>query len=307
MRTLLFLLFTLFIGVTIAKPLSLREAKPEKKVFVVSHRGDWQVAPENSLGALYAALRAGVDVVETDVRLTKDEQCVILHDRLLDRTTTGRGDVSTFTLEEVQTFRLRDALGTTTQEHVPSLCEFFTAAKGKVYLYLDKAGAENGRVIPFILALAREMEMLDQLIFVLNWRYEKARAVFGDDLERVLYCPVISDDIPDLEQYVEEWLRMSKPVAFQFRFHTLESKSYALLPRVLETGARAFVAATWPHHTANHDDRISLFETPDNGWGWLLDQGFTIIETNHPRAFIDYLSKRHAQDAHTCEQTNEQP
>ena len=47
------------------------------------------------------------------------------------------------------------------------------------------------------------------------------------------------------------------------------SKTFRLLPRVLDSGAKAFVAATWADHTAGHDDRVSFFDSPDKGWGWL--------------------------------------
>ena len=47
---------------------------------------------------------------------------------------------------------------------------------------------------------------MKKLMRVLDWPCEKARAVFGDDLERVLYCPVIEEKIPDLDAYVDDWL-----------------------------------------------------------------------------------------------------
>ena len=47
-------------------------------VLVASHRADWKLAPENSLAALENAIRYGVDIVETDVRRTKDGHLVIV-------------------------------------------------------------------------------------------------------------------------------------------------------------------------------------------------------------------------------------
>ena len=65
------------------------------------------------------------------------------------------------------------------------------------------------------------------------------------------------------------------------------------LPRVLESGSRAFVASTWPNHTAGHDDLVSIFQRPSEGWGWLIEQGFTILETNFPKDLIQYLQSAH--------------
>ena len=291
MKWLLTSLFLLTVSGGFAKGLPLKGEG--RTIQVVSHRGDWQVAPENSMGAFRAAIQAGVTILETDVRLTQDGHCVLLHDATLDRTTTGRGLLAQMTLDEVQTLRLRDALGTTTAESIPTLRDALLLAKAHgVYLYLDKAGVNNGEAIPAILAVAKELDALDHLIFVLNWSYDKAKAVFGEDLASVGYCPVIADDIPNLDTYVETWLTQATPFAFQFRFKQLDSKSYKLLPKILNSPARAFIAATWSTHTAGHDDRASLLTHPDAGRGWLLEQGFTLIETNHPRALLQYLATR---------------
>ncbi|NMO54121.1 glycerophosphodiester phosphodiesterase [Actinoplanes sp. TBRC 11911] len=59
----------------------------------VAHRGYSAVAPENTLPAFAAAIRGGATFVEFDVRTTADGIPVVIHDRTLDRTTTGTGDV----------------------------------------------------------------------------------------------------------------------------------------------------------------------------------------------------------------------
>jgi glycerophosphoryl diester phosphodiesterase len=59
----------------------------------VAHRGYSAVAPENTLPAFVAALRGGATIVEFDVRTTADGVPVVIHDRTLERTTTGTGPV----------------------------------------------------------------------------------------------------------------------------------------------------------------------------------------------------------------------
>ncbi|MBR5592031.1 MAG: glycerophosphodiester phosphodiesterase family protein [Kiritimatiellae bacterium] len=263
-------------------------------VFVASHRADWQFAPENSLAALQNALHFGADIIETDVRMTKDGKIVMMHDPTVNRTTNGSGAICELTLDEIRALRLKDCFGAITPHRVPTLEEYFTAAKGKACLYLDKTaydlpGHDEGTLVRKILEIARACGTLEETIFVLPWPYEKAKRIFGDDLEKVRYCPVIEDKIPNLESYVDEYLTKLKPFAFQFRMVSLGSQAYALLPKILASPSRAFVAATWPHHTAGHDDRVSLFEAPEKGWGWLIKQGFTILETNHPRELVRYL------------------
>jgi glycerophosphoryl diester phosphodiesterase len=67
----------------------------------VAHRGYSAVAPENTLPAFAAAVRAGASHVEFDVRTTADGVPVVIHDRTLDRTTTGAGHVWDLSASEV--------------------------------------------------------------------------------------------------------------------------------------------------------------------------------------------------------------
>lgn len=70
--------------------------------FVVAHRGASAVLPEHTLAAYELALKEGADGVECDVRLTRDGHMVCVHDRRLDRTSTGVGLVSTMTLAQLR-------------------------------------------------------------------------------------------------------------------------------------------------------------------------------------------------------------
>jgi glycerophosphoryl diester phosphodiesterase len=68
---------------------------------VFAHRGGADALPEHTLGAYLRALNEGVDGLECDVRLTRDGHLVCVHDRRLNRTSNGRGLVSTKTLAEL--------------------------------------------------------------------------------------------------------------------------------------------------------------------------------------------------------------
>jgi glycerophosphoryl diester phosphodiesterase len=81
------------------------------QVYVAAHRGDWRDAPENSIRAMKDAEQMGVDIVEFDLKKTSDGQLVVMHDKTLDRTTTGSGAVSDHTLAEVERLKLRAGTG----------------------------------------------------------------------------------------------------------------------------------------------------------------------------------------------------
>ncbi len=73
---------------------------PERPL-VFAHRGSSQAQPEHTLGAYLRAIEEGADGLECDVRLTRDGHLVCLHDRRLERTSNGRGRVSTHTLAQL--------------------------------------------------------------------------------------------------------------------------------------------------------------------------------------------------------------
>lgn len=72
--------------------------------FVVAHRGASADRPEHTLAAYELALREGADGVECDVRLTRDGHLVCVHDRRVDRTSSGTGFVSDLTLAQLREF-----------------------------------------------------------------------------------------------------------------------------------------------------------------------------------------------------------
>ncbi len=69
---------------------------------LVGHRGDSHQAPENTAEAFIRAVEMGVDVIETDVHLTRDGELVIWHDPTLERNTDGEGRIEDFSLKELK-------------------------------------------------------------------------------------------------------------------------------------------------------------------------------------------------------------
>ena len=68
---------------------------PYPRIF--AHRGGGSLAPENTLAAMRMGQTLGYGAVEFDVKLSKDEIALLLHDTTLERTTTGRGRACDFT------------------------------------------------------------------------------------------------------------------------------------------------------------------------------------------------------------------
>lgn len=76
---------------------------------IIGHRGARDEAPENTLCGFNYALRLGIRTIEFDVRLTRDEQAVIMHDATVDRTTNGTGAIADLTVTDLATLDARSA------------------------------------------------------------------------------------------------------------------------------------------------------------------------------------------------------
>ncbi len=75
---------------------------PPPGIVIVAHRGFSGCAPENTHAAFSQAADLGVEAVECDVRLTRDSEVVVIHDKKVNRTTDGRGAVNSLTLRELK-------------------------------------------------------------------------------------------------------------------------------------------------------------------------------------------------------------
>jgi glycerophosphoryl diester phosphodiesterase len=113
------------------------------RLWIVAHRGGRELRPENTLAAFKHSIRLGIDMIETDVRWSKDQHLVLIHDRTLERTTNGFGPVNEFTLKDLQQL---DAGSHFDQkfhrERIPTLEELFQIAKNKIKILLDAKGDE---------------------------------------------------------------------------------------------------------------------------------------------------------------------
>lgn len=115
----------------------------------VAHRGDWAYYPEDSLESFLSAIAAGCDVIETDVRETRDHVLVLMHDETLGRTTDwsskkGKNGLPTsdklsdWTYAELMQLTLKTKDGSATKYKIPTLYEALLVMKDRCFVLLDK-------------------------------------------------------------------------------------------------------------------------------------------------------------------------
>ena len=85
-----------------SQPLEPHSYFAEADFFVIAHRGGAGLRPENTMAAFTHSMDLGVDVLDMDLRQSKDGALIILHDRKVDRTTDGHGRADGLTLAQLQ-------------------------------------------------------------------------------------------------------------------------------------------------------------------------------------------------------------
>ena len=96
---------------------------------MASHRGDWRNYPENSIAAIESVIGMGVDIMELDLKLTKDSVLVLCHDHTIDRTTSGKGRVCDITYDSIRRCVLKTGHGVKTTHRMPTLREALEVCK----------------------------------------------------------------------------------------------------------------------------------------------------------------------------------
>jgi len=150
---------------------------------VTGHRGAAGLEPENTLRSIRKAIDLGVDRVEIDVRVTRDDQLVVIHDETVDRTTNGHGYVRDLTFNELR--KLDAGKG----ERIPTLEEVLKLTKGKVILQIELKAAEATEPTVHLV----ERNKAEREVIITSFMHELLRRVH--DLNPVLRTGALFFDV----------------------------------------------------------------------------------------------------------------
>jgi len=159
----------------------------------LAHRTDFVYYPECSLEGMLSCIMAGVDAIELDVRLTKDNIPVVLHDEKLNRLTdfgskAGKDGlpaseyVGDWTYEQLRELNMLMSDGSLTDYKVPTLYEcLYLAGQYDTMLTLDEkadetatpvfAATETSCLLDDMQSIAVQTDTLDNLLYY--YRYWK--------------------------------------------------------------------------------------------------------------------------------------
>ncbi len=258
-----------------------------KEVLVVAHRGDWRYAPENSVLSLERSISMGVDIVEIDLKKSKDGVLILLHDQTLDRTTSGKGKPGDYTWQELQKFTLKNEHGGPTRQKIMTFEDCMQRAKGKVMINIDKGYDYYQEAY----AILEKTGTVDHAIIKSNKTYEEVKRENGDLLGgKLAFMPIVNLANPQAKSVITTYEKQLKPVAYELNFNTdqaLEESGYQTIP---QTGSKIWFNSLWASLNAGHDDEKSVEENdPEAGWGWLISHGARLLQTDRPQELLNYL------------------
>ncbi|WP_420320121.1 glycerophosphodiester phosphodiesterase family protein [Flagellimonas sp.] len=256
-----------------------------KEIMVVAHRGDWRNAPENSIQAIQNCIDMGVDMVEIDIRETKDGHLVLMHDETIDRTTNGKGRVKDWTLDSLRTLQLKDGLGVPTPHKIPTLQEALMTTKDKILVNLDKSYTIFDKCFQII----KLTGTLDQVIIKGTKTREQVEAEFGTYLDKVYFMPIVRLG-QNSQPVVDDYLKNRKPVAFEFIVPNDTTGLDIYFNEIRQKGVGVWVNSLWPKLSGGHDDEKAAIDI--DTYQWYIDNNIDIIQTDRPELLLNFLRSK---------------
>lgn len=242
-------------------------------IMVIAHRGFSGQAPENTRASFQKAVELGSDMIELDVRLSKDGQVVVIHDDTIDRTTNGRGKVADYSLKELKQFDAGSWFAPQfSGEQIPTLKEVLELAKGKILVNIEIKDESLGQY--------SIMDLADRAL------QEVKKAGMEDQVIFVSFYPVALERIKERDSRIWVGLLYHKPwnslpeVTGRRSFPVLGLRNSYLtkgkIARIHQEGMKVNV------YTVNSEKEMEQFV------GWGIDG----IITNYPDRLTKILQKK---------------
>ena len=270
---------------------TLTPARQKNGVLVASHRG---VAagniPCNTMAAFEAAMRQGADILETDVILNDEGKLFIFHCKQEPNHLNKAIRLERMTAEEILAQRFVNTDNDETPYGVITLDSFLETFKHRVLINLDHAWD----FLPETVKAIRRHGMKEQILLK-----TPAKQKFFDVMEEVapdlMFMPVIkeTDTCTELLENMDinfvaaelVFAQEDSPLCQPDYIKAHHDKGRQLWVNPLLYSYKAQL-------TAGHNDDIAITGDPEFGWGWLVDKGFDILQTDWPLQLRLFLNNR---------------
>ncbi|MFT3701579.1 MAG: glycerophosphodiester phosphodiesterase family protein [Agriterribacter sp.] len=254
----------------------------KNKLVIIAHRGDHTKVAENTVESVKEAIKSGADYVEIDLRTSKDGFLVLQHDKTVDRMTNGTGNVKDLTLDELKKLVVASKKNPSRKTYrVPTFDEVLKAAKNKINIYLDFKDAD----------VAQTWQQIQDA------GMEKQVAVYVNSVQQYKDWRKIAPSVPVITSAIEQVKTKEALAVF------LDQVSIEVLDNAYDT---AMITTANDNHVEVWLDAESEDEGPEI-WKPILEKGVQGIQTDHPKALVDYLQKNGWRDGKGREIGKEDP
>jgi glycerophosphoryl diester phosphodiesterase len=276
---------------------------PRGGLIVIAHRGCHEAAPlhklgstpENSTAALLQCVTLGADVMETDVRRSRDGHLVMVHDDTVDRTTNGTGRVADLTLAQLKALRLRQDEGgpaaALTDQRIPTLDEILACAKGRIVLNLDIKDAIHGEVVDAVhRAGAQDRVIVKTFAGVAS---VPLAAIAPYDGVPFAVIPITADPTAaDVQQIIANQMKgRIKPIAIELPVLPVATLPSAIA-RARKLGVAIWINTLFKGFVTGMGGDPEARHDPDAVWGRLADMGVRLFQTDAVEAFTKARAER---------------
>lgn len=262
-----------------------------KKMMIVAHRG---VAggniPCNNLAAYDAALCQGADMIELDVSRSTDGVLYAFHPGMEYPHLRSDKRIDAMHSSEVAACRFVNQDGVKTETRVNTLDEAFEHLKGRCYINVDKYWEHMEPINEVI----RRHDMADQIL-VKAWPDEEIVRMMEEAAPEINFMIIQRDRDEWSDRLLGRKLNyVGAEVLFAGEDSEFATREY--VERMNQKGLIVWVnSIVYNYKTvlaAGHNDDISVVGRADEGWGWLMERGYNVIQTDWPLALKMYAQNR---------------
>lgn len=288
-----------------AEAIAAQIHNPESKYVVVAcHRGDWRNFPENSIPAIESIIRMGADIMELDLKMTKDSVLVLSHDGTVTRCTNfssvfknepGKSArVKDLTLEEIKRLSLKRAHNVAIDTlHMPTLREALLCCKDRICVNVD----QGYEFYDEVLAVTEELGVTDQILIKGKKPIEVVAAHEAKYPHNMMYMPIVDIQRPSGIELFNSYLEQGVvPLAYEVCWQTNDDGAFDdACRKILDQGSKIWVNTIWASLCGgygNDDDAAYVAADPGYVYQQYLDKGVSMIQTDRPELLIGWLTKK---------------
>lgn len=260
-------------------------------VQVVAHRGAaGSNIPCNTIPAFDIALKGGASILEMDLFKSTDGKIFIFHTGKEPYQLNKNIDITKFDSKEIKKLRLINVDFNPTQWGINSFDDVLEHFKGRCILNLDRIGD----CIPDVINVVKRHNMKEQILLK-HAPIPSVLKIIEDVAPDYMFMPIYMEK--DNASEIIEKMNINY-IGAELVFET--EKSPIIQPDYIESmkksGKALWGNAVLYNHkiplSAGHTDDVSMIDDPDKGWGWLVDHGFDIIQTDWTYQCCKYLKER---------------